>query len=425
MRILAIYRHYWPDVTPYARLLRAILEEAAREGHAATVYTAQPSYNDVRQASRPRREAVGGVQILRAALPEERKTQRLRRLLNMVLFLAGGMLHALRHRRRYDLIIANTHPPVLMGWMLRILSACTGIPYILHAQDIHPESAELAGQMQSGWLTRFLRQVDTGSCLKAARVVTLSDDMRQTLLRRPGSAAAAHIDVINNFPLDRYTAAADLPAQFASEDCHFRVLFAGNMGLFQQLDRLIDVAHQLSDHPEIRFVFMGAGAARQSLQQQAGELLGKTIFFEEHQPVEVAFACMQRADLGVVSLSPGVYQVAYPSKTMMYLAAGCPVLGLLEAESCLADSVRQHELGYIPEALTVESIAATILSAWQQRRRWKPETRRALTARAEALFGREQALACWMRLFRRLQKPAASESIVSLPQVPPTSRRAA
>ena len=32
MKICSIYRHYWPDTTPYARLLRPILESRVLAG---------------------------------------------------------------------------------------------------------------------------------------------------------------------------------------------------------------------------------------------------------------------------------------------------------------------------------------------------------------------------------------------------------
>ena len=65
MEVYIIYRHYWPDITAYARLLRSIAERIAADGHHVTVFSAQPSYNDVRQQRRPFRERVNGVEIIR------------------------------------------------------------------------------------------------------------------------------------------------------------------------------------------------------------------------------------------------------------------------------------------------------------------------------------------------------------------------
>lgn len=399
MRSLAIYRHYWPDATPYARLLRSILEHVAERGHSATVYTAQPSYNDVRQPRQPWRETLNSVAIRRLPLLPERKRSWALRLLNTILFLSGAVLHAVRHRRRYDIILANAHPPVLMGLALRLTRLLAGIPYVLNLQDIHPESAILARRLRNGRFAHWLRRLDAWGCGNASCLVTLSEDMRKTLHARNGGLPATRIEVINNCPLDRYES-VDQPVDPQPDAPRpFRVLFAGNMGMFQQLDRLIDVARELQDRSDIEFRFMGAGVAKKSLIEQAGALTGRNVHFDPHQPVETAFACMQQSDLGVVSLAAGVYRVAYPSKTMMYLAAGCPVLVLVEPESCLAKTIRSNDLGFVPVQLRVRSIAETILMAAVQRHRWDRAARDELRLRAEELFGRDQMLARWERIF--------------------------
>lgn len=422
MRILAIYRHYWPDSTPYARLLRAILERGVAERHQASVFTAQPSYNDVSHEPQPAMEEIEGVKIRRLSLLPERKSWKVIRIINFAYFLVRSILHVLWHRD-CDLIIANTHPPILMGVALRLLRVMTGIPYLLHAQDIHPESAVLANQLRPGWLTRWMQRIDSKSCSAAQCVVTLSEDMRRSFAERPGQLTD-NIAIINNFPLDVYTEAETLPEVFNDskslkikpaasavnsspvelQQSLFRLFFAGNIGHFQNLNGVIDAAHLLRDEENIQFIFMGAGAARVGLIERSGGLNGKTVFFEPFHPMETAFACMQRADLGIVSLSPQVYRVAYPSKTMTYLAAGCPLLALVEPESCLAQEIVSQNFGYVPKSMEPTDIAAAIRTAVAERSQWKSAAREKLILRSEATFGREQALNTWTQLLSRLEQ---------------------
>ncbi len=410
MKILAIYRHYWPDATPYARLLRAILEDQVAEGRDATVFTAQPGYNDVDYARQPRRETLGGVEVRRIGLLPERKHLRILRAINYFYFLFRAVLHVLIFRH-YDLIVANTHPPVLMGMALRLIRRLTGIPFVLHCQDIHPESAVMAKQLGEGRVARWLQRVDANSCAAAERVVVLSEDMHQTLRQRQGYAAD-NVTVINNFALDVYEPAKRLPKLFDdSEQRPFRIFFAGNMGLFQNLPRLIKAAHLLSAESGIHFIFMGAGSERKMLRQLATDLIDKTVFFEPFQPVEVAFACMQRADLGVVSLLEEVCRVAYPSKTMTYLAAGCPLLLLTEKNSQLAKDVVSNDFGYVPETTTPEGIAQTIRTARDERKQWTTTRKQRLVAQSDLFYGREKALQSWRSVFDLLDKELDKETV--------------
>ena len=48
-----------------------------------------------------------------------------------------------------------------------------GVPYIVHCQDLHPESARLVGRVPAGWLYDLLRRCDAIICRDAAAVVVL------------------------------------------------------------------------------------------------------------------------------------------------------------------------------------------------------------------------------------------------------------
>ncbi len=410
MRILSVYRYYSPDVTPYARILRCIAERLVGDGHDVTVITAQPGYNDVRQAKQPWRETLGGVEIRRVRLLPERKRLRLLRTMNFGLFLARGYWHALFHH--YDIILASSNPPVISGLLLRLIRATTGVKYVYHCQDLHPECSVLAGKLAAGPIQRVLSMLDAKTCSHSARTVVLCEDMVDAL--RDRGVDVSNVDIVNNFALNVSSVSfRGLPAPFDVDDGSvdrpsvgheprkepmFRVLFAGNLGSFQGLDRLVAAAKILRDETDIQFVFMGAGDQRARLAAEADDMIGQTVRFLPFRPVEEAFGCMHRAELGVVSLIPGIYRVAYPSKTMMYLAAGCPVLGILEPQSDLAYQLQSRRLGWVPHKTTPEAIATVILRA---RADWATNgiDRERLRRGGEQLYGRKTILDRWSRMF--------------------------
>jgi glycosyltransferase involved in cell wall biosynthesis len=396
MRILAIYRHYWPDTPPYARILRSILEHLSDRGHETSVYAAQPSYNDIRQSPQPWRENLGGVEIRRVRLLPERKRWRIARALNSMYFAFRAVLHAVLFRR-YDLIIANTQPPVLMGCALRLIQLLTGTPYIYHCQDLHPESAALAGDLKRGWLYRLLARCDSAACRRAQRVVVLSRDMADALEAR--GLSTANVSIINNPPLEIDPAARpSLPPPLDEPvDC-VRFLFAGNIGRFQGLERLVAAARLVAGRVPFQLIFMGEGIARRELVALAGDVLGRRIIFLPHQSLETAIAAMRVCDFGVVSLSANVYRFAYPSKSIMYLSAGCPLLALVEPESELAKTIERYGLGYVAASRSVAHIAETILKAVAGRGKWTPDRRRQIEQICRELYDQKRMLTAWDRL---------------------------
>jgi glycosyltransferase involved in cell wall biosynthesis len=396
MRILAIYRHYWPDSTPYARLLKAILERAASDGHEVVAYAAQPSYNDVTTLRQPARDIVNGVRIRRVRLLPERKRLLPLRALNELYFLFRAVVHALRGPD-YDLLLANGRPPVLTACGLWLIGRLTGTPYVLHLQDIHPECLQVVGKLRVGLVYRLLRRLDTRACRDAHCLITLSQDMAQALQER--GLDSQKIKVINNssLPLESH-APVKLPAAFNRSDGTPLFLFAGNLGEFQALDMVVDAAKELSKERPFRLVFLGAGAARPRLIARAGDYLDRTIFYLPYVTPETAFQAMRCSDFGIVSLAHGVYRYAYPSKSMTYLSAGCPIIALVEPASELAQKVAEHKLGYTAAEHSSQSLAQAMRQACESLPVWNARRRQEVATHCDALFGQEQMLAAWMEL---------------------------
>lgn len=396
MRILAIYRHYWPDSTPYARILRTLLEHLAAAGHQTAVFTAQPGYNGVRHLRQPWRETLNSVDVQRVFLLPERKSRRLGRAINWIYFLIRAILHS-AIGRRYDLIIANSHPPILMGCALRLIRALRRTPYIYHCQDLHPEAAVAAGDLHRNKLHQLLLQWDTKACREAERVVVLSRDMAESLARR--GLPPTKVSIINNPPLAVDTTVRSAPPPLLeARTTAVRFLFAGNLGRFQDLERVVAAARLVAGSVDYQLIFMGEGDAKRALETEAGDLINRRIFFLPQQSVETAVAAMQACDFGIVSLLPDMCRYAFPSKCIMYLSAGCPVIALVERESELAHTIEKHDLGYVVAGRALTDIDEVLTRAVAERHRWTAARRAAIAKLCGQLFGESRMLSDWDEL---------------------------
>jgi colanic acid biosynthesis glycosyl transferase WcaI len=408
-----MYRHYCPDTGPYAPILHSILEHAASGGQEPHVFTAQPGYNDRRQQPAAWRERLDGVEIRRIKLLAERKQWRTLRAVNFIYFLARAVIHALTHR--YDLVIAGSHPPVLMGCALRMIKMLTGTPYVYHCLDVHPEAAALVGDVRQTWLQRFLRRLDTSTCRHAERVVVPSHDMATALAAR--GLSLQNVVVIHHPATtfgrsanDEWLVSSDTEPAVSSilgARCRStpgtpfpdrnvtRFLFAGNLGRFQGLEQIVEAARMLATKGQVQVIFMGDGAVKQRLIELAGDLAGGQIQFLPHQSAEAAFDAMRECDYGIVSLQPDVYRYAYPSKTAAYLAAGCPLLAVVEPESELARMIRRHDMGYVAASHAAVDIASALALAACERDLWSPARRLGIARLANDTFGESRMLAAW------------------------------
>lgn len=352
VRLLLVHRYYHPDAPPYATMLRVIARHLASDGHDVHVLSSMPTYNEsTTQLRPPAREEDGGVHVHRLRLPRERKDRPLGRGVVAALFVLAVAVEIFR--RRPDLVTFSTMPPVVLGVAVRAALSLVGRRgrYLYHCQDLYPEATWVGGG-SPGPVARLAARAERRTRRNAAAVVVLSRDMERTAVA--GGARPERTHVINNFsivepPVSRPPIAGRRP----------RVVFAGNLGRFQQLDTVADAVRIVrSRGVDVDWLFLGDGPGRSLLEPVAGsdaELRG-------YVPPDEAFAQLQRCDVGLVTLQEGMLEVAYPSKAMTYLAAGCQVLATAPPDSDLGRTVREHRVGCTVDPGDAEELADAVVA---------------------------------------------------------------
>ncbi len=401
LKVLAIHRYYWPDAPPYASMLRAIVARWAADGHTVSVLSSQPSYK--RDADIPRQPAeqeLDGVAVRRLDLPAEHG-RLLTRLANVVRFSWAIFRHA-RNHGPYDVIMASTVPPVVVGAAARLAARFTGARFVYHCMDIHPEIGRISGEFRNPLIFSLLRRIDAGNCRAAARVVVLSKDMEVAIGKRSG-VYDANIEVINNFNLPSFSGEqpAGLPAALEKGEGQFRLLFAGNIGRFQGLEAVVDAMFELGSRLNIELVFLGEGRAVSDLKARSGKFLGGRIRFFPHQSVDVARQVIRTADLCLVTLAQGIYQYAFPSKTMTYLGEGRPLLVCVESCSELAAFVRAENVGIAVDPGSPQALAAAIAELVDDPLRYREMEEQAARA-GKQYFDQSTVLDRWSGFMREL-----------------------
>ena len=356
--VLLVHRFFAPDVTTYSQMLAMMATQLKLDGHDVSVFSTQPSYNGIYDGpDLPKTRVEDGVAVVRTNIRGAGSS--IGRLLGGIIFGVRLIVHALRHRKRYDVIMVSTVPPVLMGLCGLAAARIANAKLVYHCMDLYPEIAIASGHAPAGPITKIAQKLDSYTISKAAKTVVLSTDMKETIARR--GAPTDRVVIQNNFTIDNAESSGDieLPRELATSS-RFRMLFAGNIGRFQGLEALLE-AVALDNSAETELVFLGAGAAKKSLQAQTKKLgIQDRVLFVDHQPLEVAMQAMAGADVAIVSLAPGLIGSAYPSKTVMYLEMGCRILAVVEHQSELAKLVVSNDLGIVAEPGNVPEIAAAI-----------------------------------------------------------------
>lgn len=370
-------------------MLRTIGTALADEGHEVHVLSTVPSYREsTRGISVPKREVLGGITVRRVWVLGNEKANPLRRALNVLIYCA--VLFAAVLRLRPDIVTAATTPPVMAAWTASLAAKITGAHFVYHMQDIHPEvSLYSGGRLGRGIALRILRFLDNQTLRRSSAIVVLSRDMRDSIQARGLGELPIH--VINNFSLDLFDAPEEPPAELRKPSGKFRVIFAGNLGRFQNLPRLAEGISQLFPrYPKLELMFLGDGIALTELRQTyAGH---SQVTFGPFLPFAQARVLIQEADVGLVALAPDIFRVAYPSKVTTYLRLGLPLLALVEPKSALARDLLAAGVAEIPASSRPQDIAVALCRLIETPREIGP-----------ADWGSNEELwAAWLYLFERL-----------------------
>ena len=114
-------------------------------------------------------------------------------------------------------------------------------------------------------------------------------------------------------------------ARFGWKDGEQVVLHAGNIGLKQGLEQVIEAARIAADrHEFVRFVLSGGGSQAAAIQAAAGGL--PNVDFLGFQPDGIHASLLDAADVLLLSERATQIDMSLPSKLTAYFAAGRPVV---------------------------------------------------------------------------------------------------
>ena len=365
MNILILYSHFWPDSPPYASMLRSIAERLTKDGHLVTVVCQQPSYKETdRKLDLAKLECLHEVMVHRLDRLPLLQSSNILRALSKLSFPVRSYFYCRRNfaSDQFDLVWTATIPPVISGVVGRILAKRYSAKFLYHCQDLYPEIAVHMRMIKPGSFTHKLaNRWEVRTRETADILVSLSQDMKTTIDNSARPKQHAHI-VLNNFSLEDFSNSNELEESPSNKESVFsctgsvKVIFAGNIGQFQGLENIAEGLISLGEKGKsLELVFVGEGKALPKLKNICAN--ASNISFVPHQPYTIVKDMIGDADYGLVSLEPGIYQYAYPSKTLTYLGLSVALAVVVEAESKLVEEIKQYKIGCYSEDDSPEKIA--------------------------------------------------------------------
>lgn len=388
LRVCYFNRSYWPDTGATGQLLTELAEDlVALHGFEVTVVAGHP-FAASGQAVRSS-ETRNGVRILRARGTTLSPRSFAGRAANYMTYFLSALWIAIRLPRQ-DVTVALTDPPIIG---LAALAARPRCGMVFFCQDIFPEVAGLLEDFRSPLVNHLLDRLNRFLLRRAARVVALGDTMAARLIHGKG-ANPKHLTVIHNWADTSAIVPSDKNNAFAREHGlvdRFVVLHAGNIGLAQNLDVVLDAAERLRSRRDIVILFIGEGNRKAALEAAVRARGLDNVRFLPFQPRDQLRWTYASSDVCLVSLKPGLTGYIVPSKLYPILAAGRPYVAAVESMSEVAALTERHRCGVLVAPGDAAGLAAEIARLADQ-----PHERDTMGGRARVaaeLFARDRQVA--------------------------------
>jgi glycosyltransferase involved in cell wall biosynthesis len=302
-------------------------------------------------------EQMDGVQVLRLKALRTKDIGFVRRTLGE-LVMPFAML---RHFRKSPLVAQQWDgviwysPSIFHAPLANALKKSSGCKGYLIIRDIFPEWAVDMGLMGRGLPYRFFDAVARYQ-YSVADVIGVQTPGNRGYFDRWCQQPGRRLEVLQNW-LDK-PALARCPIRLNETALAGRKIFvyAGNMGIAQGMDILLDLAEQLLDRTNVGFLFVGRGSDAARLKSGAKDRkLDNVLFCDEIHPDEIPDLYAQ-CSAGIVALDPRHKSHNIPGKFLTYMQNDLPVLANINAGNDLAQMIREERVGQVCESNSVHDL---------------------------------------------------------------------
>lgn len=232
----------------------------------------------------------------------------------------------------FDVVIQNT-PPITFTPVIKWLKQKNELISYLILRDIFPQNALDLGIIKNKFLFNYFRKNEKELYKFSDLVGCMSKGNIEYLLKHNSEIPGDKVHILRNWGKIKEKINIDrenLRKQYNYQNNDFILVFGGNMGKPQELDFLLEIARELFEEKNIKFLFIGQGTEQERLKQKSKEMELLNVKFIDFIPREEYEKVLAMCDLGVISLSSKFTIPNIPSKTIDYFKLELPVIAFVD-----------------------------------------------------------------------------------------------
>ena len=334
MRLLLLTQYFWPENFR----INELAVEMGRRGHQVTVLTGVPNYPEgivypQYRAAPAIWQRLEDVEVVRVPLAV-RGQGSFRLVLNYLSFaLAASTLGVWKLRgREFDAILVFQPSPATIGLPSVILRRLKRAHTLFWVQDLWPDTLQAVGIVRSPSVLRLMDWLLGWVYSRTDRLLAQS----QAFMPRLRQQAPSHVPIsyLPNWASpapESLLSASRVPSVTRAV---FNIYYLGNLGEAQDFPSVLDAVAHLAHRDDLHWYLVGDGRLAGWIEEQLNARgLQHRVSLLGAFPPEQMERFYADADALLVSLkSDPLFAMTVPSKVQSYLAAGIPLLAMLDGE---------------------------------------------------------------------------------------------
>ena len=327
-------------------------KEFVAQGYQLTVFVPSSDINDSYLL-----ENKHGINILRLSAPKSRDMSYVRRTISEFFtpyFMMWNLRNCPLNNIEWDGVVWYS-PSIFLTPLVKFLKNKNNCRTYLIVRDIFPEWAVNLGLMKRG-LAYWIFKLAEYSQYKVANTIGVQTDGNVKYFHKISAKFSCAIEVLQNWLAEPEMGSCSIDIASTSLSGRKILVYAGNMGVAQDLEIFIDLAKKYNQRSDIGFLFVGRGSEKIYLEKKSKELgLSNVLFFNEINSSEIP-GLYKQCHVGVISLDRRHVTHNIPGKFLTYMAAGLPVLALLNKGNDLVDIIERNGVGFATSDYSVEKL---------------------------------------------------------------------
>lgn len=360
--------YFRPDHAGIAIYSTDFVDYLVERGENVQVITTFPFYPSWRKRPEDRRRLFSrteerGYGVLRgySYVPERVTTiKRMAHEASSAIFALFNLVRA----KRGDVIVVFS-PPLALCLVAWLWARLTGAMFVINVQDLPVDAARSLGMMRQSLLLRVIEAVEGWIYRRADQIVTISHSMRDQLRRK--HVPQESLGLVPNW-IDVARHAAEQPrGEFRKRhgipDGAFLISYAGNIGVKQGLDQLVEIANAFRAKPHFKFVIAGEGADKARIEDLVRKSQLDNITLLPFLSPEEYGELLCDSDLIFVGQRAAAGDNFFPSKLLGIMAKARPLLVAADGTSELASEVVRSNCGLVAQYGDTDTLESLVSNA--------------------------------------------------------------